>query len=277
MPSIGISTVVWLVCHCHCLCRSALSGPPTLLAHTPDRIDTRPESSAMARRDCPGSRRRRRASGTLRSAVEPAATVRPRAAGGRQGATRADLERATRDHQARRRSRRCSSSGLRRTAGSVLDARTLLPRAPSTSRRGPRRHRYAGRPRAAAVHHQRRLSQGLPVRPVRRAARAGGRGALLVGHDRHAGGRRLHAGRPRHLGRARGAPGVGRRRRAGRRRPGGLWLRHVHRRLWPALRAAAHRRAGGAALRRQHGAPDPVHAGLRHHRAHLHAVVRAAT
>ncbi len=90
-----------------------------------------------------------------------------------------------------------------------------------------------------------------------------------------AGRRRVHESRSRDLGRARLPARRGRRRPRRRRRPDRLRVRHVHRRLRPALRAAARRRGGAAHQCRQHRAPAPVHEGLRHDRAHRHAVLRA--
>ena len=50
----------------------------------------------------------------------------------------------------------------------------------------------------------------------------------------------------------------------------------LHRRLRPALRPRARRRHRAAGLRRQHRAPGRDHAQLRHHRAHLHPLLRPA-
>ena len=85
----------------------------------------------------------------------------------------------------------------------------------------------------------------------------------------------LHQGRPRDLGRARVPARGGRRGARERRRPDRVRLRHVHRRLRPALRAAARRRHRDPRQRRQHRPPAPVHARLRHDRARRHAVLRA--
>ena len=62
----------------------------------------------------------------------------------------------------------------------------------------------------------------------------------------------------------------------GRRRPGHLRLRPVHRRARRALRLRAPRRADHPGLRRQHEAPGADPQGLRRHRAGLHAELRAA-
>ena len=143
------------------------------------------------------------------------------------------------------------------------------------ARRAPARHPRARRRAPPAVHRRERAARHLPLRHVRPAARRGRARALLVGHDRQAGRRRLLARRHQHLDRA-DRPGRRRRRRAARRpRPDGLPLRHVDRRLGPALRHRAHRRDDHPRRRRADRAPPRHDARLRHHGARLDAVLRA--
>ena len=138
-----------------------------------------------------------------------------------------------------------------------------------------RRPEEPRRPARAALHRPKNdFREQVPVRAVRGAHGRGRRDPLLVGDHGQAGGRRFHPPTstpgPSWSAASPWPPGCGR-----RRRPGLVRLRHVHRRLRSALRAAARRRRGAAHQRRQHGPPAPVHAGLRHHRAHRHAVVCA--
>ena len=78
----------------------------------------------------------------------------------------------------------------------------------------PRRPAHARGPRALPVHGQDRPARQLSVRHVRGAARAGRAHPRVVGHDRQADGRRLHAQGHRHLGHRDGALDPRRRRRA---------------------------------------------------------------
>ena len=71
----------------------------------------------------------------------------------------------------------------RRTTGSAFDAAGRPSGRPEDARR----------PRAVSVHGQERPARQLSVRPVRGAARAGGAHPRVVGHDRQADRRRLHA------------------------------------------------------------------------------------
>ena len=133
----------------------------------------------------------------------------------------------------------------------------------------------AGRPGEVPVHHQGRSARQLPLRHVRRAARAGGARACQLGHHRQADGGGLHAQGHRHLGRPGGALDP-RRRRPGRRHGArGLRLRPVHRRAGRALRRRAAGLHGGADVRRpdrEAGAADH-RLPARHHHGHaqLHA------
>ena len=67
-----------------------------------------------------------------------------------------------------------------------------LPQAFDDGRRAPRGLPVAGRPRDVPVHHQAGPARQLPVRHVRRAARAGVAGARLVRYDGPPDRRRLH-------------------------------------------------------------------------------------
>ena len=133
----------------------------------------------------------------------------------------------------------------------------------------------AGRPGEVPVHHQGRPARELPVRHVRRAARAGGAHPRLLGHHRQAHGGGLHAGRHRPLGRPGGALHPRQRRARRRHRARRLRLRPVHRRPGRALRRRAAGLHGGADERRADREAGAADRGLpaRHHHGHaqLHA------
>ena len=141
--------------------------------------------------------------------------------------------------------------------------------------RHARRLHRAGRHREVPVHHQGGPARQLPVRHVRRAPHRGPPHPRLQRHDRAAGGRRLHAARPRHLGRPDG-PLDPRRGRAGRRhRPRRLRLRPVHRRARRALRRRTAGLHGRPGVRRHDAAPGAADPRLRTVDHHGHAVVHA--
>ena len=97
-----------------------------------------------------------------------------------------------------------------------------------------------------AVHRQGRPARALPVRAPGRPARAARARARLERHRRQADRGRLHAGRPRRLGRGDGALHGDRRRAAGHARPQRQRLRAVHRRARLPPRRRAPRRDGPA-------------------------------
>ena len=152
------------------------------------------------------------------------------------------IERASRDE--------LRALQLQRLRWSLAHAYDNVPHYRARLRREGRasaRPAHARGSRQVSVHGQDRSARQLSVRHVRGAARAGRAHPRVVGHDRQADGRRLHAQRHRHVGDRDGAVDP-RGRRARRRHPARrVRLRALHRRPRRALR----RREAGL-----HGDPD---------------------
>ncbi len=133
----------------------------------------------------------------------------------------------------------------------------------------------ARRPRQVPVHHQGGPARQLPVRPVRRAARADRARARLLRHHRQADRGRLHQGRHRGVGRG-GRPLDPRRRRPARHEAAQrLRLRPVHRRPRPALRRGEAGPHHGAHLRRHDRAAGAADRRLRARHHHGDALLHA--
>ncbi len=204
-------------------------------------------SWSLTRVSVPGLKRyvpRRGRDGTLGGYAE-ASGPRPgmiaRGTGSEEARDHGHLGPAARDHRPRA-ARGAAARAPARHARQGARARPVLPPPAGRGRVRARRPQEPGRPRRAALHREDRLPRQLPLRPVRGPAERGRRDPLLVGHDGQGGGRRLHQGRPRDLDRARLPPRRRRRRPRGGRRADRLRLRHVHRRVRPALRPAEGRR-----------------------------------
>ena len=125
------------------------------------------------------------------------------------------------------------------------------------------------------LHHQGRSAGELPVRPVRRAARADRPYPRLLRHHGQADRGGIHAQRSRRVGTDGGALAARRRGAAGHAAAQRLWLRAVHRRAGAARRRHADGDGGDPGVRRHDraaGAADPgFRAGDHRGDAELHA------
>ena len=186
------------------------------------------------------------------------ATEEPRMTSQRPAARRARADRARQPRRAARAAARAHAAGACSTPTTTsphyrraFDAKGVHPARPEGARR----------PGEVSVHGQERPARQLSVRHVRGAARARRAHPRVVGHDRQADRRRLHAARHRHLGRPGRALDPRRRRPAGRHGPRRLRLRPLHRRPRRALRRRArrlHRDPDVGRADREAGPADPA-------------------
>ena len=221
--------------------RERRAGGPHGRLRRRGRQPARRDGRAVSRQELPDQGHDRRAG--------RASTVRrTRCQSRRRGRRRA---RADRDARAATSSRRCSSSGCAgrsrtptstcRTIGKAFDAKGVHPRDLKT----------LADLAQVSVHDQGRPARQLSVRHVRGAARADRAHPRVVGNDRQADGRRLHAQGHRHVGDGDGAldPRGGRTR--GRHHPRRVRLRPLHRRPRRALRRGEARLHGDSDVGRQ--------------------------
>ncbi len=139
-----------------------------------------------------------------------------------------------------------------------------------------RRHPWRGGHLQAAFHHQARPARRISVRPSGCASERDTPHPCIVGHDGQAGCRHLHAGRPRQLGRVRGARAGCGRHRSWRRRSGGLWLRPLHRRLGRTRRRFEAWCRAAASIGWKFRKADHADEGPRYDVPLLHSIVRTA-